>query len=234
MFPGGVAILSAAFRFLAIEEMTPAAGALREGLIYELLDRVTASDPRDRTVDSLASRYKVDRAHAQRVSDTASALFSQANGQWKHAPETAHRLLCQSASLHEIGLSIAYAGFHKHGAYIIGHGDMPGFSLDEQQILAAIVGGHRRKFSKAAFDGLTGARRRLAIHLTLLLRLAVRLHHSRTNEALPELRLEARKAHLRIEVPTAWLEDRPLTRADFEEEAGILQREGITLELATR
>jgi len=234
VFPGGVAILSAAFQFLEIDEMVPATGALREGLVYELLGRATVGDPRDRTVDNLAARYKVDREHAQRVSDTAAVLFSQANKHWKHETETAQRLLSQAAALHEIGLSIAFAGFHKHGAYILAHADMPGFSVDEQQLLAAIVGAHRRKFSKAAFGDLAGDRRRLAIHLTLVLRLAVRLHHSRTSEALPEVGLEARKAHLRIEVPAAWLTERALTRADFEEEVRLLEREGIHLELATR
>jgi len=231
VFAGGVAILSAAFLFLEIEEMTPASGALREGLIYELLGRVTAGDPRDRTIDSLASRYKVDRAHTERVAETVAALFSQANEYWKHDTETGLRLLRHAAAVHEIGLSISYAGFHKHGAYILEHADISGFSVDEQQILAAIVGAHRRKFSLPSFDVLPRDRRQLALHLTLLLRLAVRLHRSRTSEALPELRLRARKSQMLLDLPANWLEAHPLTRADLEEEAEILGRAGVTLAL---
>ncbi len=231
VFAGGVAILSAAFRFLGIEEMAPAGGALREGLIYELLGRVSAGDPRDRTIDSLAVRYKVDRSHAERVAETATELFTQANVQWEHDAETGLRLLRQAAAVHEIGLSIAFAGFQKHGAYILAHADMPGFSLDEQQMLARIVGAHRRKLSKPLFEALPRDRRLLALHLTLLLRLAVRLHHSRSSEALPELHLRAQKSKLLLETPAGWLDARPLTQADLEEEADLLDRAGLSLEL---
>lgn len=232
VFAGGVAILSAAFRFLEIEEMTPANGALREGLVYELLGRVSAGDPRNRTIENLASRYKVDRDHAERVAETAAALFSQANKSWKHDDETGQRLLRHAALVHEIGLSIAYAGFQKHGAYILEHADLPGFSLDEQQILATIVGAHRRKLSNLSFESLPRDRRQLALDLTLLLRIAVRLHHSRTSEALPDMHLRARKSQLTLELPAQWLEDRPLTRADLEEETEILGRAGVTFKLA--
>jgi len=33
-----------------------------------------------------------------------------------------------AARLHEIGLDIAHNQYHKHGAYILGHADLPGFS----------------------------------------------------------------------------------------------------------
>ena len=231
VFPGGVAILSAAFHFLGIDALATSTGALREGLVYELLDRVTEGDPRDRTVETFATRYKVDRRQARRVEETVLALFEQANESWSYDAEEAWRLLRWAARLHEIGLSIAYAGHHKHGAYILEHADMPGFSIDEQTLLATLVGGHRRKFSRDALLELPSGRRKMALRLTALLRIAVRLHHSRSDEPLPELQLEARKSRLRLTFPKGWLRDRPLTCADLEEEIVALARAEVGLEV---
>lgn len=232
VFAGGVAILSAAFQLLKLESLGTSSGALREGLVHELLGRVTEGDPRDRTIETLALRYKVDRAQARRVARTAERLFEQANESWGYDAELGRRYLRWAARVHEIGLSIAYSGHQKHGAYLLAHGDMPGFSLDEQATLAAIVGAHRRKLSRSLFEGLAD-RRKLAFHLTLLLRLAVRLHHSRSDAPLPPLELRAKKSRLRLAFPPGWLDVRPLTQGDLQEEAAFLAKAGVTLELAS-
>ncbi len=230
VFPGGVAILGAAFEQLGIAALETSTGALREGLVHELLGRVAYGDPRDRTIETVASRYKVDLAQASRVERTASSLFEQANDYWEHDPAQGRRFLRWASLVHEIGLSIAYSGYQKHGAYILEHAEMPGFSIDDQAMLAAVVGAHRRRISRRDFDELHGDRRKLARHLTVLFRIAVRLHHSRSEEPLPEIRLKARKARFRLGFPEGWLDARPLTRADLEEEAGYLGRLGIDLE----
>jgi exopolyphosphatase/guanosine-5'-triphosphate,3'-diphosphate pyrophosphatase len=231
VFAGGVAILQEAMQLLQIDALTPSPAALREGLVYELLGRPTEGDPRERSIETLAKRYKVDRAQVERVERTAVALFERANPSWEHDPDTGRRLLAWAARVHEIGLSIAYSGHQKHGAYILEHADLPGFSKEEQATLAAIVGAHRRKLDRDLFESLPSDRRRLARHLTVLLRLAVRLHHSRSDEPLPELGLHAKKSKLRLELPGGWLRQRPLTRADLEEEAGYLERADFELEI---
>jgi exopolyphosphatase/guanosine-5'-triphosphate,3'-diphosphate pyrophosphatase len=232
VFAGGVAILRAAFEQLGIEEMATSSGALREGLVQELLGRVEHQDPRDLTIETFASRYKVDRAQAERVARTAQELLQGANRAWRHEPESAAQLLGWAALLHEIGLSIAYSGYQKHGAYILEHAEMPGFSIDDQSSLAAIVGAHRRKLTRRTFGHLTSDRRELALRLTVLLRLSVRLHHSRSEEPLPALSLSAEKGRITLAFPAGWLEARPLTRADLEEEAAYLARAGIPLLLS--
>jgi exopolyphosphatase/guanosine-5'-triphosphate,3'-diphosphate pyrophosphatase len=229
VFPGGVAILGAAFEQLHIDEITPSQGALREGLVHELLGRAAHGDPRDLSIATFASRYKVDSAHAERVERTAADLFEQANAHWKHNEQSARQLLGWAARVHEIGLSIAYSGHQKHGAYLLEHAEMPGFSMDEQAILAAIVGSHRRKLQRDSFDAFHGQRRKLALDLTLVLRLAVRLHRSRSEDPLPEVGLEARKRRLSLSFPEGWLEERPLTRADLEQEAQQIQKLGHDL-----
>ena len=90
VFPGGVAILSGIFESLRIERMSVSDGALREGLLHDLLGRVHDEDIRDRTVHNLAGRYHVDRDHAGRVARTAGNLLDQVGPGWGLAdPELA-------------------------------------------------------------------------------------------------------------------------------------------------
>jgi exopolyphosphatase/guanosine-5'-triphosphate,3'-diphosphate pyrophosphatase len=230
VFPGGVAILIAAFDQLGLERLEPSDGALREGILYELIDRPTHEDPRERTIAGLAARYKADPAQAQRVEATALALFERVCDAWRLEREPACQLLGWAARVHEIGLSIAYAGHHKHGAYVLEHADMPGFSREAQALLAAVVGAQRRKLSPQQFERVPGRERReLALRLAILLRLAVRLHHSRSREKLPPLRVRASPATLTLVFPRGWLEARPLTRADLDEESEQLAAVGFRL-----
>jgi exopolyphosphatase/guanosine-5'-triphosphate,3'-diphosphate pyrophosphatase len=135
-----------------------------------------------------------------------------------------------AARVHEIGLSIAYTGYHKHSAYILEHADMPGFSRELQALLAAVVEAHRRKLSRELFERVAGRERRsLALRLAVLLRLAVRLHHSRSRERLPDVNLRVGPRTLTLGFPPGWLEARPLTRADLEEEAEQLADVGFRL-----
>ena len=41
--------------------MTVADGALREGILYDMIGRLTDEDARVRTVRAMAARYQVDR-----------------------------------------------------------------------------------------------------------------------------------------------------------------------------
>lgn len=228
VFPGGVAILRAAFEALGIETMGVSNGALREGLVYELLGRVAHEDVQSRTVRTFSERYKVDPAQSERVEKTALGLLNQVCESWLLPRPTASVLLSAAARLHEVGLSIAYSGYHKHSAYILGNADMPGFSRDRQQILAALVRTHRRRLGKDLFKHLPKAHRRLALPLAVLLRLAVRLHHSRIEAPLPQLSVE-RDFVLNVAFPQGWLDEHPLTRADLEEEAEQLATMDIEL-----
>ena len=102
VFAGGVAVLSAVIDTLGIKHIQTSQGALREGLLQDLLGRVQHHDIRETTVADLASRYHVDRAHASRVRDTALSLLAQVAVSWR-LQESADRLqLGWAADLHEI------------------------------------------------------------------------------------------------------------------------------------
>jgi len=228
IFPSGVAILTASFDALLIDQMQVSDGALREGLLYELLGRIRHEDVREQTVTALVERSHLDTAQAARVADTASHLFDQAAGPWA-LDDLDALLLAWAARLHEIGLSIAHSQFHRHGAYILSHADMEGFSRQDQQVLAMLVRGHRRKFPGVDFRRLPTDRQLPARRLALLLRLAALLNRSRSDLAPPTLGLTVAGDIVQLRFPDGWLGAHPLTRADLDEEHRYLKRVGFTL-----
>ena len=128
-------------------------------------------------VERFIARYGIDRAQAVRVGDLAAALYKRAAA----SPDaTLAKLVEWAGRLHEVGMSISHDGFHKHGAYIVEHADMPGFSSREQSHLAFLVLACRGRLAKVA-ERLDSKGVRAAV---LALRVAVLVHHARTAMAL--------------------------------------------------
>lgn len=214
---GGVVILEAVFATFALDHMGVCETAMREGLLYDMVGRAMHGDPRAGSIAALASRYGVERAQAARVHYAAMELFDQVAATW-HLGALERDLLGWAADIHEIGLAIAHSLHHIHGAYIVAHSDLDGFSRQGQQALAAIIRSHRRKPDRESINALPDRLRVPVRHLTALLRLAALLERSRTTEALPPLHLAIEDKTLRLELPGDWLEQHPLTRADLEQE----------------
>ena len=163
------------------------------------------------------------------VRDTAIALLSQVAMAWKLTDPDHKLLLGWAANLHEIGMDIAHSSFHKHGSYLLENMDMPGFSRPEQSQLAVLVRTHRRKLSQDLFAEQPD----WVVYLSVLLRLASRLHRSRAHEALPHLEASATENTLFLSLPEQWIESRPLTMEDLKQEAGYLKTVGITLDITS-
>lgn len=232
VFPGGLAILLALFERLGVEHMAVSPGALREGVMYDLLGRIRHEDVRERTIRSFQTRYRVDAAQAARVERTALALLSHRPEAWDLQPAEDGRVLAWAARLHEIGLAVSWSRHHRHGGYLIAHADMPGFSKDDQQLLAAVVRCHRRKIDPLALERLTGVRRERAIRLIVLLRLAVLLHRGRSPAPLPPFRLTGEGTSICLEAPQRWLADNPLSVLDLESEHRHAKGLGVGFTLA--
>ena len=232
VFPGGVAILQALFDRLGVETMTAVSGALREGVLFDLLGRIRHEDVRERTIRTFQERYRADLAQAGRVERTALSLLSHAPAAWGLDPTEDGRILAWAARLHELGLAVSWSRYHLHSSYLIRHADMPGFSREDQDALAAIVGCHRRMLDLGLLADVPPALRRRVPRLTILLRLAVLVHRARSPDPLPPLRLEGDDAHLRLSAPQRWLETHPLTRMDLAAEGDHLGALGLLFEVA--
>ena len=230
VFVGGAVVLLGVFEGLRIEHMSVADTALREGLLYDLLGRIRDEDVRARTVESLANRYQVDQEHAEQVSTTALDLMTQVSDNWDLADDNLRHLLSWAARLHEIGRDIAHSQYHKHGAYILTNADMPGFSRQEQQVMAVLVRAHRRKLPISEIKALPESWHKLLHRLIILLRLAVLLHRNRSDIPLPEIKLVVKNRNLTLLFPPGWLKENTLTQADLEQEASYLGKAGFSLE----
>ncbi len=229
VFAGGLAILAEVMATLGIEQMGISEGSLREGLLYDMVGRLQHEDARDRTVRAMGRRYHADEEQVERVRETALMLLRQVEDDWSLAQTSAELFLGWAAQLHEIGLDIAHVKYHTHGAYLLANADLPGFSQAEQQLLAVLVGNHRRKLQAFHVGNLPTEWRKPAFRLTVLLRLAVLLNRSRSPVDLPKIRLRAGPRKLRIAFPGDWLENNHLTQADLEQECEWLQEVGFKL-----
>jgi exopolyphosphatase/guanosine-5'-triphosphate,3'-diphosphate pyrophosphatase len=232
-FAGGVAILAEVFEQLGIESMKVADGAMREGLLFDLLGRYTDEDARERTVRSMQERYHVDLAQAERVEATAAKFLAQVEEAWSLTDPAIELVIRWAARLHEIGLDVAHSGYHRHGAYLLANADMAGFPRQEQKLLSIMVGSHRRKPAIEEKDELAPPWDKRAPAMRLLLRLAVLLHRGRSPVALPDIRLTPRADALELRFPPGWLDDHPLTVADLQTEIENLKTVGFRLRVFT-
>ncbi|QEY65496.1 exopolyphosphatase [Metapseudomonas lalkuanensis] len=223
IFPAGLAITEAIFEALDLTRMTHSEGALREGVLYDLLGRHHHEDVRERTLSALMERCHVDLEQAARVEAKALAALEQVATSWGLDDDWHRDLLLWGARVHEIGMDIAHYHYHKHGAYLIEHSDLAGFSRQDQLMLALLVRGHRRNIPKDRFAefGEEGVK---LLRLCVLLRFAILFHHIRGTSAMPRVKLSASNNTLEVRFPEGWLEANPLTQADFEQEAGWLKR----------
>ncbi len=228
VFPGGVAVLMAIIESLRLERLQVSQGALREGLLWDLLGRVHHQDTRDHSVRDLMRRYQIDVNHAKRVRDTALSLLAQVAPCWRLQASEDRLLLGWAADLHEIGLDIAHNQYHKHGGYLLAHMDMPGFSRLGQGQLATLVRLHRHRF---LVEGNALPQEERVLRLAALLRLAVILHRGRDNDPLPHVAAEASNNELLLTLPKEWLAKRSLTKLDLRQEADYLAPSTISLQV---
>lgn len=229
VFAGGAAVLYALFQDLGIERMVVSDWALREGLLYDQLGRIRHEDVRERTIAAVTGRHRLDQKQGRRVEETVLLLLEQAAEPWGLEDDESRNLVAWGARLHEVGMAIAHAQHHKHGAYVVANADMPGFSRQEQRRLACLIRGHRRKFPQSTIRELPEEERQSIRRLCALLRLAVLLHRSRTDAGLPDLCLRVKEDVLELQLEDGWLADHPLTRADLAQEAELLKAGGFSL-----
>ncbi|MBI5006751.1 MAG: exopolyphosphatase [Nitrosomonadales bacterium] len=225
VLPGGFAIMYAAFCELGIERMKPAMGALREGVLYDLHGRFTHNDMREATVQQFMRRYHVAPKQAERVAVLADLLSRQFLPD--NLDEESVRQLRWAASLHEVGISVAHSGYHKHTAYILANADMPGFSKKEQSRLSLLTLAHRGGLEKL------GAQLHEALDMAqvMALRLATLFYRNRSGVELPEIRGSYSGTKFHLVLPPGWLGQNPLTETALLEEMKQWKGIGVSMQV---
>ncbi len=231
VFPGGLAILLAVFDSLGLDQMNFSDGALREGVLFDLLGRLhlEREDVRADTVRGFEYRYHVDFDQANRTELFACMLLNKVKKTWELTDAEHENKLRWAARLHEVGLDIAHSGYHRHGAYLLQHSDMPGFASSEQQVLACLVACHRRKIRAELFDSLQGDDSQTIKYLLVLLRIVVLINRDRVDNEFPVKSIDVKKGEISLEFDKEWLSQSPLTQIDLEQEIDYLKAIDIKL-----
>ena len=228
VLPGGVAIMGAVFDALGLEAVKVSEGALRHGVLYDLLGRVQHRDMREATVAQFMRRYHIDVPQADRVRGLALTIYDALVPGGEREDDADRLMLEWAARLAETGLSIAHAAYHKHSAYVLSNADMPGFSRMEQARLARIVLAQRGKLGKVQDAGFEG----VDWKLVFALRLASLILRSRTDARLPFLRVAADAGGFAIDLPQSWLDENPLSADALDAEAKHWKTVGMKLEVS--
>lgn len=229
VFIGAVAIVYATFKTLNIQQMTVSDGALREGLVQDLLGRIYNDDVRSQTSQTIAARYHTDTSHSQQLKETLRYIVQQLDNHpcFNDNPASL-QFLEWAAELHEIGFEIAHSQYHKHSAYIIENGDLAGFSKQDQLLLSKLVRSHRKKFNLSRFEDLPFPWRQDAPIMAVVFRLAALLHRNR-NSKRPDFSITINRHDIKIDFPKNWLEQAPLTHADLKQEMYYLKEARFNL-----
>jgi exopolyphosphatase/guanosine-5'-triphosphate,3'-diphosphate pyrophosphatase len=227
----GVAIASALFDTLNIQNMRTSKGALREGVLYDLLGRLTHEDVRERTSNALIQRYGVDADTAALVERRARVLFTATRKSWQLG-NSEWDLLRWSARTHEIGMAISHKHYNRHSAYLLRNADLPGFSQQEQEQLAVLALAHRGKFDAGVFADIPELERPRLLRLICLLRLATRFKYVETLEQMPEFTIAASEQSITLGFPEDWLEQHPLTASELAQEQKVLAKMEMNLKVS--
>jgi exopolyphosphatase/guanosine-5'-triphosphate,3'-diphosphate pyrophosphatase len=226
----GVAITAGIFDELQIEVMRCSPGALREGVIYDLLGRLSHEDVRERTINALMQRYNSDAEIAGTVERRARILYLATRKDWDLHPND-WELLRWAARSHEIGMAISHKHYNRHGAYLLRNADLPGFSQEEQETLALLVLCHRRKLQAREFETVTEPDVDHLQRMIVLMRLANLFKYVEQLEFLPEFRVTAEEKTVQMQFPEQWLQQHPLTAYELRNEKEQLKRIGFRLKV---
>ncbi|MBJ2130769.1 guanosine-5'-triphosphate,3'-diphosphate pyrophosphatase [Alteromonas sp. IB21] len=229
IFPSGLAILISLFEALHIEHMNISGGALREGLIYGMLDNVTENDRRQQTINQAKQRYHIDKSHANSVRHVALNLCHQLCAQQNICHLDTETILGAAAQLHEIGLHIEYKRHHEHGEYILTYIDLPGFTRLQRAAIRDLVAQHRLTMGVDAFEKYHEDYRPMLKGLLRVLRIAVVLCLRRQNKHIPEVSLHCEDSKWTLTFPEGWLKAHPLINAELANESWLQHKAGFEL-----
>jgi exopolyphosphatase/guanosine-5'-triphosphate,3'-diphosphate pyrophosphatase len=235
VFTSGLAILTALFENLAINNMFLAGGALREGVIYEMTGLRASHNVRQQTVNSLMVKHQLDLQQAERVKSTALKAFDQTKTAITTDDAQAGPLLAYVSCLHEIGLSIDYKKAPQHAAYIIDNTDMLGFTKAQKQLLSALLINQRDELNLALLEQQSALSYSVALLLCRILRVSYSLALRRTDGTIPDFTLSlAENNGMLITLPEQWLAQHPLRAAALLAEQKLQAKHNLVLQVQER
>jgi exopolyphosphatase / guanosine-5'-triphosphate,3'-diphosphate pyrophosphatase len=158
LLPAGSVVLATALEVFGARTALHSEWGLREGVVLRALAAPIGTDPaelRRSAVDHLADRWHADGRHATAVRRHAERLFDETRA-LHGLGDIDRELLGSAARLHDIGTRISVDKHHKHGAYIVEHAGLRGFSPDEVAMMACVVRFQRGSQPRTTYPPFAG------------------------------------------------------------------------------
>ena len=229
IFPSGLAILIALFKQLRLNNMQISGGALREGIIYGMLDNYQRADRRSQGINQLVSRFHIDTAQSDRVKKVAISLCRQMCEQSNFCDFDTEALISSAAALHELGLHVGYKKFHEHGAYILTHVELTGFTTLQRMFIRDLVGMHRQEIDLSVFDNYQDDFKEMLINALRIVRISVILCTRRRDDTIPAPTLSVKGSELTLSFGDGVLIAHPLVHAELIHETWLQHKAGWKL-----
>jgi exopolyphosphatase/guanosine-5'-triphosphate,3'-diphosphate pyrophosphatase len=234
IFPSGLAILIAMFESFDIDNMQIAGGALREGIIYGMLNSYQRTDRRTQGLNQLISRFHIDPAHSQRARDTAITLCHQMCEQTQFCDYDSHGVVGAAAALHELGLHIGYKSYHEHGAYILNHVEITGFTTLQRMMIRDLVSMHRQPIDMQAIAKYSEDLRSMLACSLRILRIAIILVGRRKSSAIPSVELRINGENWSLLLPEDIKTKHPLIHTELIHECWMQHKASWYLTLSSQ
>lgn len=222
---GGLCVLMAAFEELQIDSMQASEGALREGLINDMIETSKGHDIRMDTVRKFELRYQIDVAQSARICKTALHMYDQLD---LDEDENLRLLLIWAGKLHEAGLSISHTNYPDHSGYLVEQSDLPGFSREVQNTLGLMLRLQRGKLKIELIEELPRLHKDIVL-IIVILRITIILERSRGWDSSRHVKFKIKQKTLSLKFPKKYLKAHPLTRADLEQEKLEVSKAGFKL-----
>jgi exopolyphosphatase / guanosine-5'-triphosphate,3'-diphosphate pyrophosphatase len=203
----GAAVISRLVRGLDTQQIMVNERGIRDGLLLNMIAELPGRRPESQPGNRIEwARHFARKAHSNEphfthVADLALQIFDGVKARFD-LPAASRELLQAAAILHDVGYLISHSKNHKHAYHLIMHGDLPGFTPHEVELIANVVRYHRRVFPKKRHENLaylTGSDRRLIGKLSGILRIADGLDRTHS-QTVAGLKVRALRGRLRISV----------------------------------
>jgi exopolyphosphatase / guanosine-5'-triphosphate,3'-diphosphate pyrophosphatase len=225
----GLAILIAVMETLNINSLEYCQYALREGVLFELLENSQHNNVRLRTIEDFIQRFNIDKPHAATVEQVAMKILTAIKSPWQLQDDIYQELLSSAIKLHEIGLDINTSGYQKHGQYIIEQTDLPGFNQEQQTALAWLVGNQRKKITPLIKHQWHLLHAETLEKLAVIIRLSVLLNQQRHLDEDYLIAAIATPKTLTLTLKEQWLSERPIIDTELFYEKQSINSLGINL-----
>lgn len=170
-----------------------------------------------------ARKARSNERHCEQVATLALQIFDGIKKRFG-LPAAGRDVLQAAALLHDIGYLISHSKHHKHAYHLIMHGDLPGFSPHEVELIANVARYHRRAFPKKSHENLArlpADDRRLIAKLSGILRIGDGLDRTHS-QSVTGVKVRAVRERVRLSIQASSTTE--VERADAERKSDLFSR----------